>query len=169
SACGKGTIDECLLTVAESINLAHEKTNYVKTVIENMSGQGRTVGGKFEELKTIIEHVKDKSRIGVCLDTCHAFAAGFDLSSEEGFNKCIESFDKIIGLHYLCALHLNDSKGELGCRLDRHENIGKGHIGLEGFRYVMSDPRLNNIPMILETPVNDYAKEIKILCDLENV
>ncbi|BFZ03398.1 hypothetical protein BsWGS_06437 [Bradybaena similaris] len=169
SACGKGTVDECLMTVAESINLAHEKTKSVKTVIENMCCQGKTVGGKFVELKAIIDNVKDKSRVGVCLDTCHAFAAGFDLSSEEGFNKFLDSFDQIVGLHYLCAMHLNDSKGELGCHLDRHENIGKGHIGLEGFRCLMNDPRLDNIPMVLETPVGAYTKEIKILYDLETV
>ncbi|XP_005101593.1 probable endonuclease 4 isoform X2 [Aplysia californica] len=166
SACGQGTVDQCIDTIGKSINLAHSKTKFVKTVIENMSCQGQTVGGRFEELKAIIDRVKDKTRVGVCLDTCHAFAAGFDLSSEEGYTKMMNDFEEKIGLKYLSAAHLNDSKGELGCHLDRHENIGKGRIGMDGFRRVMNDPRFRNIPMILETPVGDYAKEIQTLYQL---
>lgn len=127
------------------------------------------IGGKFEELRGIIDRVQDKSRIGVCLDTCHAFAAGYDLASEQGFHKMMEEFESVIGLEYLRAVHLNDSKGELGCHLDRHENIGKGKIGLEAFRLLMKDSRFNGIPMILETPCmseNTYKKEIKQLYSL---
>lgn len=127
------------------------------------------IGGKFEELRGIIDRVQDKSRIGVCLDTCHAFAAGYDLASEQGFHKMMEEFESVIGLKYLRAVHLNDSKGELGCHLDRHENIGKGKIGLEAFRLLMKDSRFNGIPMILETPCmseNTYKKEIKQLYSL---
>lgn len=127
------------------------------------------IGGKFEELRGIIDRVQDKSRIGVCLDTCHAFAAGYDLASEQGFHKMMEEFESVIGLEYLRAVHLNDSKGELGCHLDRHDNIGKGKIGLEAFRLLMKDSRFNGIPMILETPCmseNTYKKEIKQLYSL---
>ncbi|XP_013789236.1 uncharacterized protein LOC106473102 [Limulus polyphemus] len=167
STCGEISIESCLEKIAESINLAHSKTCSVITVLENMSCQGNTVGGKFQELRRIIDKVKDKSRVGICLDTCHAFAAGFDLSQPEGFQKMMKDFENIIGLEYLKAIHLNDSAGKLGCHLDRHENIGKGNIGIEGFRHIMNDPRLNNIPMILETPANvSDEKEIKTLYQL---
>ncbi|XP_046382208.2 probable endonuclease 4 isoform X1 [Haliotis rufescens] len=169
STCGEISVKECIALIAESINIAHSKTKYVRTVIENMCCQGNTIGGKFEELRGIIDKVKDKSRIGVCLDTCHAFAAGFDLATDSGYKKFISDFDKIVGFKYLDALHLNDSKGVKGCHLDRHENIGKGHIGLEGFRRVMTDPNFDDIPMVLETPAGmGYHKEIQILhglCD----
>ncbi|KAI8797595.1 endonuclease 4 isoform X3 [Biomphalaria glabrata] len=167
SACHGNSVSECIETIAESINLAHDQTEYVKTVIENMSGQGKTVGGKLEELKAIIDKVKDKSRIGVCLDTCHAYAAGYEIATKSGFEQFIKEFDEIIGLSYLCAVHLNDAKEGLGSNSDRHENIGKGKIGLEGFYHIMNDHRFNNIPIILETPVNNYAEEIKTLYDLE--
>ena len=124
------------------------------------------VGGKFEELRGIIDRVEDKSRVGVCLDTCHAFAAGYDLATDEGFTQMTEEFDRVVGFNYLKAMHLNDSKGERGCHLDRHENIGLGKIGLQGFRRVMQEPRFSGIPLILETPcVSDstYSKEIKLL------
>ncbi|GFO33238.1 DNA-(apurinic or apyrimidinic site) lyase-like [Plakobranchus ocellatus] len=166
SACGDSSVEKCIQTIAESINLAHKQTKTIKTVIENMSCQGQTIGGRLEELRAIIDKVEDKSRVGVCLDTCHAFAAGFDLSTEQGYQKLMEDFESIIGLEYLSAFHLNDSKGDVGCHLDRHENIGKGKIGLAGFTRIMNDPRLVNIPMILETPVNDYAAEIRTLYKL---
>ncbi|KAG8556576.1 hypothetical protein GDO81_018119 [Engystomops pustulosus] len=141
-----------------------------KPVLENMSCQGSTVGGRFEELRGIIDHINDKSRIGVCLDTCHAFAAGHNLSEKTGLQNMLDEFDKIVGLSYLKALHLNDSKGEVGCRLDRHENIGRGYIGVEGFRKVMNEPRFNEIPMILETPASsgfeDFSTEIDLLYSL---
>lgn len=167
SACGSGSVDKCIQTIADSINLAHKQTKTVKTVIENMSCQGSTVGGKLEELRAIIDRVEDKSRIGVCLDTCHAFAAGFDIATEAGYKQLMNDFDAAVGFGYLSGLHLNDSKGDVGCHLDRHENIGKGKIGLAGFRRIMNDPRLANLPMILETPLNDYAAEIQTLYSLE--
>ncbi|XP_033743248.1 probable endonuclease 4 [Pecten maximus] len=166
SSCGDITTEQSLGLIAESINMAHTKTKFVTTVIENMSCQGSTVGGKFQELKAIIDKVKNKSRIGVCLDTCHAFAAGHDLSSQSGFEKMMAEFETVVGFKYLKAVHLNDSKGVLGCHLDRHENIGRGHIGIEGFRRVMCDRRFNNMPMVLETPAateDIYMKEIKML------
>ena len=124
------------------------------------------IGGKFEEIKSIIDQVMDKSRVGVCLDTCHTFAAGYDISTKKGYESVMQDFDKIIGFEYLKGIHLNDSKGELGCHLDRHENIGKGKIGKEGFQRLMEDERLDGIPMILETPCASdmtYTREIKTL------
>ncbi|XP_038064450.1 apurinic-apyrimidinic endonuclease-like [Patiria miniata] len=169
SSCGQITVEECLDKIGESINKVHQQTNKVMTVIENMSCQGSTIGGRFEELSGIIQRVTDKSRIGVCLDTCHAFAAGFDLSTEAGYEKMMSDFDRIIGLKYLVAVHLNDSKGKVGSHLDRHENIGRGQIGLKAFQRLMNDSRFDNIPLILETPVEDgmdYSKEIKLLNSL---
>nr|XP_034311283.1 transcriptional regulator ATRX isoform X1 [Crassostrea gigas] len=169
STCGKISVEECLDRIGDSINQALDKTEGVTVVIENMCCQGNTVGGKFEELREIINRVQDKTRIGVCLDTCHMFAAGYDISTEKGFSSMMEEFERVVGLRYLKAIHLNDSKGEVGNNLDRHENIGKGHIGMEGFRRIMNDSRLNNIPMILETPCPDddtYEKEVKILYSL---
>lgn len=169
STCGKISVEECLDRIGDSINQALDKTEGVTVVIENMCCQGNTVGGKFEELKEIIDRVQDKTRIGVCLDTCHMFAAGYDISTEKGFSSMMEEFERVVGFRYLKAIHLNDSKGKVGNNLDRHENIGKGHIGTEGFRRIMNDSRLNNIPMILETPCPDddtYEKEVKILYSL---
>ncbi|XP_067126308.1 probable endonuclease 4 [Centruroides vittatus] len=170
STCGLISTEECIQKIAESINIAHKQTNNVTTVIENMSKQGNTVGGDFRELRAIIDLVEDKSRIGVCLDTCHAFAAGYNLSNEEGFNEMMSDFETIVGMEYLKAVHLNDSVGKLGCHLDRHENIGRGHIGINGFKLIMNDARFNNLPLILETPANlDDEDEIKILyglCDM---
>ncbi|XP_078347366.1 putative endonuclease 4 [Oculina patagonica] len=166
STCGKITVEDSINKIAESINLAHKETKYVVTVLENMSCQGNTIGGKFEELRDIIDRVQDKSRVGVCLDTCHAFAAGYDIASEKGFTKMMDEFETIVGFKYLRGVHLNDSKGGMGCHLDRHENIGKGKIGVEAFRRLMRDPRFNGIPMVLETPCvteNTYKKEIKQL------
>ncbi|XP_065175660.1 probable endonuclease 4 [Sycon ciliatum] len=164
SSCGKTTAEECCQTVAESINGVLSQTSGVTAVIENMAGQGNTVGGRFEEIRDIIAGVEDKSRVGVCIDTCHAFAAGFDIRKKEGFDKVLNDFDQIVGLKYLKGMHLNDSKGELGCHLDRHENIGKGKIGIGAFQFIMNDPRLNDIPLILETPMGvSDADEVKLL------
>uniref|UniRef100_T1IUQ1 Xylose isomerase-like TIM barrel domain-containing protein n=1 Tax=Strigamia maritima TaxID=126957 RepID=T1IUQ1_STRMM len=138
-------------------------------VIENMCRQGNTIGGDFNELKAIINLVRDKSRIGVCIDTCHAFAAGYDLASEEGYQSMMFDFDSMIGFEYLKGLHFNDSKGKVGSHLDRHENIGKGFIGVKGFKRFMNDVRFNNMPIILETPwISDdiNAKEISLLYSL---
>lgn len=163
STCGVISREACMDLIAESINQAHKETTYVISVIENMCNQGNTIGGDFHELRGIIDRVKDKSRIGVCLDTCHAFAAGYDLATQEGFEKMMSDFESIIGLSYLKAVHLNDSKGKVGSHLDRHENIGRGNIGLDGFRRIMNDPRLDHLPMILETPETDYSVEISLL------
>ncbi|ELU06113.1 hypothetical protein CAPTEDRAFT_212711 [Capitella teleta] len=167
STCGKIATQKSVELIAESINEAHRNTKFVITVIENMSCQGNTLGGKFEELRDIIELVEDKSRVGVCIDTCHAFAAGYDLALQSGFDKMMDDLKNIIGLKYLKAVHLNDSKGKVGCHLDRHENIGKGQIGVEGFRRLMRHQVFNNIPMILETPPGfSYEKEIQKLYSL---
>ncbi|XP_064624941.1 uncharacterized protein LOC135486211 [Lineus longissimus] len=164
STVGETSVEDSILKIAESIDWAHSKTKYCKTVIENMSCQGHTIGGKFCELRAIIDLVKDKSRIGVCLDTCHAMAAGYDLGTEKGFNRMMDDFTSIVGLDYLVGVHLNDSRGEAGCHKDRHENIGQGQIGRAGFRRIMNDARFHNLPMILETPADiDDVIEIELL------
>nr|XP_020476038.1 uncharacterized protein LOC109971857 isoform X2 [Monopterus albus]XP_020476040.1 uncharacterized protein LOC109971857 isoform X2 [Monopterus albus]XP_020476041.1 uncharacterized protein LOC109971857 isoform X2 [Monopterus albus]XP_020476042.1 uncharacterized protein LOC109971857 isoform X2 [Monopterus albus]XP_020476043.1 uncharacterized protein LOC109971857 isoform X2 [Monopterus albus]XP_020476044.1 uncharacterized protein LOC109971857 isoform X2 [Monopterus albus] len=166
SSLGSITTEQCVDKIAGAINHAHQQTPVVVTVLENMSGQGSTVGGKFSELKSIIDRVRDQSRVGVCLDTCHAFAAGYDLSAEGGVKAMLNEFDQEVGLHYLRAIHLNDSKGKLGCNLDRHEDIGKGCIGISAFRDIVNEPRLDNIPLILETPGRpgfEYAEQIELL------
>lgn len=144
--------NDCLAEIAESINLAIQKTEHVVAVIENTAGQGTNMGHRFEHLAEIIEQVDDKERVGVCLDTAHAFAAGYDLSTEEGFTDTIRQFEEIVGLEYLRAMHLNDSKKELGTRVDRHETLGNGFIGWTPFEMIMRDERFNNMPLILETP-----------------
>ncbi len=142
---------ECLTTIAESINLAHKAVPDVIAVIENTAGQGTNLGWSFEQLAAIIEQVEDKSRVGVCLDTCHAFAAGYDLSSFAACEKTFAEFEHIVGMHYLRAMHINDSKGALGSRLDRHHSLGQGEIGWQCFEYIAKDPRFDRIPLILET------------------
>ncbi|XP_040215456.1 probable endonuclease 4 isoform X3 [Rana temporaria] len=166
SHLGEMPVNKCLELIADGINHAHSQVPDITVVLENMSCQGSTVGGRFEELHGIINLVKDKTRIGVCLDTCHAFAAGHNLSEEKGLKHMLDEFDKVVGLLYLRAVHLNDSKGKVGCRLDRHENIGQGHIGVMGFRQVMNEPRFNEIPMILETPYTADFDEIELLYSL---
>ena len=159
--------DECLARIAQSINLALEKTDGVTAVIENTAGQGSNVGFKFEHLAVIIDRIEDKSRVGVCIDSCHAFAAGYDLKSEHGFQETFEYFDEVIGFKYLKGMHLNDSKKGQGTHVDRHEVIGKGELGLEPFRRIMQDVRFNHIPLILETPDEEnWANEIKMLYQL---
>ncbi|KJE93875.1 endonuclease IV [Capsaspora owczarzaki ATCC 30864] len=169
STVGLCTTEKCIETIAESIDLAVGASKAVTVVVESMTGSGNVIGGKFEHLRDIIAHVKDKTRIGVCLDTCHMFAAGFDLRTRAEYDKVMNDFDRIVGFQYLRGLHLNDSKGELGCNRDRHENIGKGKLGLSAFELIMNDERFRNIPMILETPVSaevesdGYKKEIELL------
>lgn len=152
-------IATCLKTIAESINIALEQTKGVIAVIENTAGQGSNVGNQFEELKAIIDLVEDKSRVGVCIDTCHAFTAGYDLRTEEGFEATFNHFDKVVGFKYLKGMHINDSKKELATRVDRHESIGKGFIGFNLFETIMNDSRFDNIPLILETPDETIWKE----------
>ena len=121
-------------------------------VIENTAGQGSNLGYDFAHLARIIELVDNKERMGVCIDTCHAYSAGYDLRSEEGYEKVWKDFDDIVGLKYLRGMHLNDDKRECGSRIDRHESIGRGTLGEEFFRRLVNDPRTDGIPLILETP-----------------
>ena len=165
---GQYSEDECLKTISDSINWALSKTEYVTAVIENTAGQGNNVGYKFEHLAKIIDKIKDKSRIGVCIDTCHAYTSGYDLRDEEAFYKTFQQFEKLIGFQYLKGMHINDSKKELGSRVDRHESIGEGFIGLDAFKFLMNDSRFDDIPLILETPNSEiWADEIKLLYNLE--
>jgi deoxyribonuclease-4 len=146
------SLEDCLKLIAESINLALEKTKGVTAVIENTAGQGSAVGHRFEHITTIIGLVQDKTRVGVCLDTCHTLTAGYDIKTEKGYETTMKEFDSVIGLAYLKGLHLNDSKKDLGTHVDRHENLKKGVLGEGVFRRIMNDPRFDNIPLILETP-----------------
>lgn len=167
SSLKKVSDEDCLTTIAESINITLDKTRTVCAVLENTAGQGSNLGYTFEQLAYIIERVEDQSRIGVCLDTCHAFAAGYNIKSESGFQETFEHFDRVIGLKYLKGMHLNDSKKGQGSHVDRHEVIGKGELGVETFRWIMHDPRFDDIPLILETPDEEnWAEEIKMLYKL---
>lgn len=143
---------ECLDRIASSINKTLEVTNGVKAVIENTAGQGSNLGFAFEQLAYIIERIEDKSRIGVCIDSCHAYSAGYDLATAEGYEQTWKEFDDTIGMRYLSAMHINDSKKGLGSRVDRHETMGNGTLGSKFFEMLMADPRMDNIPLILETP-----------------
>jgi len=164
SHLGRIDIDACLKTIAESINIALCKTKGITAVIENTAGQGTNLGYTFEQIAEIIQHVKDKNRVGVCIDTCHSFAAGYDLSTPEGFKASFEHFDKVIGFKYLKGMHLNDSKKGLNSHVDRHDSIGVGLLGAETFKILMKDPRFDNMPLILETPNEEiWAKEIEQL------
>lgn len=144
--------EECLDRIAESINMALDRSEGVTAVIENTAGQGSNLGYSFSQIARIIDHVNDKSRVGVCIDTCHAYSAGYDLATEEGYSATWEEFDRLIGSTYLRALHLNDDLKPLGSRIDRHASIGAGTIGEDFFRRLMNDPRFDGIPIILETP-----------------
>ncbi|XP_057367462.1 probable endonuclease 4 [Daphnia carinata] len=171
STCGKGTRDEAIKSISDSINWVHDQTpgSKVSIVLENMCRQGFTIGGDFSDLAEIIQQIFDHSRIGVCLDTCHAFAAGYDLATSQGFKAFQEEFERVIGFRYLVAVHLNDSEGEVGCHRDRHASIGKGKIGIEGFRRIINCPRFRDIPVVLETPfISDdhYKQEILLLKSL---
>ena len=158
------TLEECLTRVADSINIALDKTQDVTAVIENTAGQGSNVGFSFQHLAYIIDKVEDKSRVGVCLDTCHTYSAGYDLKTENGYKAAFEEFEATVGFRYLRAIHLNDTKKDLGSRVDRHDSIGKGLLGMEFFERFMNDPRFDNIPLILETPDETlWAEEIKLL------
>ncbi len=155
---------ECLARIAESINLALEQTEGVTAVIENTAGQGSNLGYSFEQLAEIIDQVEDKSRVGVCLDTCHAFAAGYDLTTAESCRKVFDQFATTVGFEYLCGMHLNDSKGDLNSRLDRHHSLGQGFIGLDAFAAIMADRRFDGVPLVLETiEPAIWADEISLL------
>ena len=155
--------------IAESINMALERSSGVTAVLENTAGQGSNLGFSFEHLAYIIERVEDKSRVGVCLDTCHSFAAGYDLRTKEACDATFAEFDRIVGFKYLRGMHLNDAMRPLGSHIDRHSPLGDGEIGWECFRYILSDDRFNDIPLILETPDEArWAEEISKLKDFAN-
>lgn len=154
-------IDKCLDRIAESINLTLDATTGVTAVIENTAGQGSNLGHKFEQIAHIIDKVEDKSRVGVCIDTCHAYSAGYDLLNEESYARVWADFDSIVGFQYLRGMHINDDKRELASHIDRHESIGKGTLGESFFHRLVNDPRFDDIPLILETPDESiWAKEI---------
>jgi len=158
------TIDECLKRIAESINISLDKTKGVIAVIENTAGQGTNLGHTFEQIGFIIEHVEDKSRVGVCIDTCHAYTSGYEVKTKKGFTETFNKFSEMIGMQYLKGMHLNDSKKDYGTRVDRHENLGGGFLGEEIFSLIMNDNRFDNIPLILETPEESlWEAEIKKL------
>ena len=164
-------IDEtaCLDLIAASLNQALERTEEGMAVIENTAGQGSNLGYRFEHLAYLIERVEDKSRIGVCLDTCHTFTAGYDLRTREAYEKTMQEFGEIVGFSYLKGMHLNDSKVDLGSHVDRHESLGKGKLGLEPFRFIMQDPRMDEMPLILETVDADlWPQEIAMLYEFSN-
>ena len=163
----KMEIDDCLDRIAESINVCLGESAGVKAVIENTAGQGSNLGFSFAQIARIIDGVEDKERVGVCIDSCHAFAAGYDLANREGYGSMWREFDETIGLKYLSGMHINDSKKGLGSKVDRHESVGKGMIGEEFFKMMMNDPRLDNIPLILETPNDEiWPDEIAWLYSL---
>ena len=150
--------------VAESINLALDRTRGVTAVIENTAGQGSNLGSSFEQLAYLIERVEDRSRVGVCIDTCHAFAAGYDLSTRAGCEATFRELDEVVGMKYLRGMHLNDAMKGVGSRVDRHAPLGEGMLGLECFRYIAEDSRFDGIPLILETPDESrWPEEIALL------
>jgi len=161
---------DCLTAIAKSINLAHQAVPDVVAVIENTAGQGTNLGWRFEHLAQIIEQVEDKNRVGVCLDTCHTFSAGYDLRSKEACEKTFFEFDRVVGMRYLRAMHLNDSKVDFDSHVDRHHSLGKGKIGWDCFEYIAQDERFDSIPLILETIEPDiWADEIQALRHLESM
>ncbi len=165
----KISVDECLALVSESINIALDKVSGVTAVIENTAGQGSNIGFAFEHLAQIIDKVEDKSRVGVCIDTCHAFSAGYDLSSFDAAERTFELFDEVVGFNYLKGMHLNDGLKGLGSRVDRHASIGSGMMGEEVFRFIAQDSRFDDMPLVLETPNEDIWKiEIERLYELQN-
>jgi len=162
------SVDDCLARIAESINITLSKTTGVCAVIENTAGQGSNVGNRFEEIAKIISMVDDKTRVGVCIDTCHTFAAGYDLRTAEACQATFDEFDKVVGLNYLRAMHINDSMKPLGSKVDRHNSIGKGKIGVECFKWIMQQDMFDDIPLILETPDESiWAEEIALLRSFE--
>ena len=156
--------EESLRLVAESINITLDKTSGVTAVIETTAGQGSNLGYSFEHIARLIDMTEDKSRVGVCIDTCHIFAAGYDLRDKKSIKQTFDEFERVVGFKYLCGMHLNDAKSEFESRVDRHHSIGKGNIGEESFRFIMNDKRFDNIPMVLETIDPEiWADEIEML------
>jgi deoxyribonuclease-4 len=153
--------------VAESINQVLDKTRGVIAVIENTAGQGSNLGNTFEQIREIIDRVEDKSRVGVCIDTCHSYSAGYNLKTTEGAARVFDEFDRIIGFGYLKGMHLNETKKELGSRVDRHDVLEAGLLGMDVFTFIMNDERFDGIPLILETPDETrWAEEIQLLRSL---
>jgi deoxyribonuclease-4 len=160
--------EECIERIAASMNETLNVTNGVTLVIENTAGQGSNLGWRFEQIAAIIERVEDKSRVGVCIDTCHMFTAGYDIRTKESYEQTWSEFDRIVGINYLKGMHINDSKPDLGSRVDRHDSIGKGKLGVEPFRFIMNDPRMDDIPLVLETiDETIWAQEIELLYSLQ--
>ena len=160
--------EECLEKIAKNLNIALKETQSAIAVIETTAGQGSNLGYKFEHLRDIIDMVEDKSRIAVCIDTAHIFAAGYDIRTKEAYEQTMDAFDKIIGFKYLKGMHLNDSKTKFASKVDRHHSLGLGEIGLDAFKFIMNDKRIDNIPLILETINPDiWAEEIKLLYSFE--
>ena len=166
SHLNKISVEECLDRIADNINLALSQTTGVTAVIENTAGQGSNVGNRFEEIRYIIDRVNDKSRVGFCIDTCHTYSAGYDIVAD--YDAVFEEMDRVIGLEYLKGIHLNDTKKPLASRVDRHDNVGIGLLGMDFFKRFMKDPRFDNMPIILETPDESrWAEEITLLRSLE--
>lgn len=163
----KLTPQEACARVAQSMNTALAQTQGVTLVIENTAGSGGNLGAPFEELRAIIDGVDDKSRVGVCLDTMHTFAAGFDIRTRDGFLATMEHFDRTVGFTYLRGMHINDSKVALNSHVDRHESLGQGLLGIEVFRCIMADARFENMPLVLETPDETlWEREIQQLMEM---
>lgn len=161
---GQISESECIKLISESINIALEESEGVTAVIENTAGQGSNVGFRFEHLRDIIDGVKDKSRVGVCIDTCHAYSAGYDLSTMSACDATFGELDKIVGIGMLRGMHLNDDLKAMGSRVDRHASLGEGTLGISTFEYIAKDTRFDNMPLILETPDTDrWAQEIEML------
>ena len=160
--------EACLDAIAENMNRTLERTEGVSLVLENTAGQGSNLGWRFEHLAHIIDKVEDKSRVGVCIDTCHMFTAGYDIRTKEAYDATWSEFDKVVGFNYLMGMHINDSKPDLGSHVDRHDSIGKGKIGLDAFRFIMNDTRMDDIPLILETiDESIWKEEIELLYSFE--
>ncbi|MBQ8609084.1 MAG: deoxyribonuclease IV [Campylobacter sp.] len=161
--------DECLELIASQMNSLLERSSNIKLVIENTAGQGSNLGYKFEHLAVLIAMSKDSSRVGVCIDTCHLFASGYDIRDSNSYTQTMAQFDKIVGYKYLSGMHINDSKGALGSRKDRHDSLGLGLIGKEAFKCIMNDPNIDEIPLILETiDESIWADEIQMLRNFVN-
>lgn len=168
SHLNKMPVEACLDRIAESINVALEKTSGVTAVIENTAGQGTNLGHTFEQIAHIIDKVEDKGRVGVCLDTAHTLAAGYEIRTREGYDETFNLFDRVVGFRYLKGMHINDSKKELATRVDRHDSLGKGVMGMDLFSFIVNDPRLDDLPLILETPDDSlWAEEIQLLYSLQ--
>ena len=160
--------EECLVAISNSMNEVLRQTQHVRLVVENTAGQGSNLGYKMEHLSFLMENSIDKERVGVCIDTCHLFTSGYDIRDEQSFQQTFEKFDTIVGFKYLKGMHLNDSKPDLGKRVDRHDSLGRGKLGLEPFRLIMNDARFDDMPLVLETIDESlWAQEIALLYSLE--